>query len=293
MFWLHRYQPELLIYSMRDVDIWIEEKKRKPLPKIPPKPNLAHYISSMNPSSGSGTDLGSQVNPRPNNRENLTAPTLPPTLSSNTPVQPSAPPMSGTGSLYPDINRQGLYNIPTHMIQQPSPIPSAPPAPLPVNNSSLLSHQNVTRPQLPSQAAKPKKKKSLPVPSSANPVVLVDYALKPDLRNILYLPKSNYRTPVSTPDLLGFEALTHPDGSDTGSAPNLLLDVSSHKPRTQKVTNNVRSVQMPVTKKRADTADLIDFTYIPAIRADDVYDEFFPKNQGKSKSSNSSKHPAT
>ncbi|KAI6650555.1 Ubiquitin specific proteinase [Oopsacas minuta] len=282
-----KYQPELLVYSTRDVDIWKEEGKRKPLPQIPPKPNIAHYISNLSIPNDANTTISPANLPTSSNIRGVYSqvPLIPQHIINNTSIQMHATvPTSSTQV--------------TSSPQLPPVVPSAPPPPSPPapkqydkDNRTIFYPPNYNK----QKAAE--SRKTSQTPNKNNPVVLVKMEKKQEVPAIFTLPQppTNANTNnanhedllldyvrVSSSCLSEFDA-THIDRADAIFAPNLLLDIDN------KVERNRKAPTSPIIpkedKKMKQEDDLIDFTFIPAIDPEDVYNELFQGSDNK--------HPST
>ena len=280
---LYRYQPELLVYSTRGVDIWAEEKKRKPPPLLPPKPNIANYLSVMSESIESknkSTIHGvSPHNPR-----------LPAHLTSIPPTNGDLPPISSV------IQVPSYSSHITHMAGIPPPqeglLPSAPPAPPDPTNYRLQTRRihyppNHRFSESSTEPKSPKPPPQVPIPSKDNPVVLVKIEKIPIA--IPHLPtdrNSNTnngninREQQESSLLIDFESIPRPSISSdpfllvsSPSAPNLLLDIENNNTdrESHKPSRNPKKV-----KTAKEDENLINFVEIKPINTDDVYLQLFP-----------------
>ena len=268
------------MYAIRGVDIWKEEKNRKPLPQVPPKPKITDYMSHLTPQNSINTIPTSQT-PPPIHGTFPKVPILPSHLgnSKNTSIQSVVP---ITNDLQVTSSPQ-LYQLPI--------VPSAPSP----NRDDIINREIKYPPNYTNQTSNPNKpKRSSEIPNKHNPVVLIKMEKKQDTSTLTTTQsRKNANTnnsnqesdllldyvSLSSNSLSEFDAIKV-EAPDIASAPNLLLDIHDHSDtgRARKVARH----DVINNESKTEEPNLIDFTVISPVRPDDVYDEIFSNSTSKS-----------
>ena len=266
------------MYSIRGVDIWKEEKNRKPLPQVPPKPKMADYMSYLTSQNTIRTEPFSQALPSIHGTFPQVA-ILPPRieLPKNTPIQ----------SIIPMTND---LQVTSPQLPQVPNVPSAPP----LNLHYIIGREIKYPPNYKQQTSKPKPKTSSQTPNKQNPVVLLKMEKNQDTPTLTTpQPLKNANTnnsnqdsdllldyvSVSSHSLSEFDAIKV-DAPDVASAPNLLLDIQEHSStgRARKIARH----DVITNETKIGESNLIDFTVISPVRSDDVYNEMFSNSASNS-----------
>ena len=272
------------MYSTRGVDIWSEEKKRKP----PLQPNIADYKSIM---SESGI-INSTIDRSTIHGAYPQSPLLPAHLVTTPPIIRDVLPPASSGVPVHSPYSSNLRHL-AAVRPQEGLVPSAPPVPPPPTDYNLterkihyppnFKHEKIQSPT----NAKPTKS-SPQIPNKHNPVVLIRMETKPSVPPPVYMAQSpignkNYNTnngnqtrELGSP-LIGYENISHPSDPflfvNSASTPNLLLDIDNSPTcrATPKVPEN------PKTEE-----NLIEFVEIKPINTNDVYLQLFPEANSSS-----------